>query len=93
LAYAGLLTWVGATTVVGMAGLWGILFGAIHGLVIGAGLGVLPAVHPRMGTENVLAPPGFFGRNIGLAMPVTLILLHVIYGVSAGLIYSTGVAG
>lgn len=87
--YALLLTSVGVAPDPGAAAIWGILFGVLHGVLIGAGAGLLPLVHPRMGgPEGVMDSPGFFGRNIGVAMPVALILLHVIYGVSAALIYT-----
>lgn len=90
--YALLFTSVGVATLIGPSALWGILFGALHGVVIGALLGVLPAVHPQMGGEGaVLESPGFFGYRIGIGMPVALILLHVIYGVAVGVIYSVGV--
>lgn len=91
IVYAILFTAVGAATLVGAAAAWGMLFGALHGLAVGASLGALPAVHPRMGDGAVLQAPGFFGRNIGVAMPTALLLLHIIYGVSAGVVYSIGV--
>lgn len=90
--YALFFTAVGAATAIGPAALWGMVFGALHGVTIGALLGVLPTLHPRMGGDGAaLEAPGFFGRRIGLGMPVALILLHIIYGVSAGVIYSVGV--
>ncbi|RDV38543.1 hypothetical protein DV096_06935 [Bradymonadaceae bacterium TMQ3] len=92
LTYALLLTAVGAVGVLGAAAAWGALFGAIHGVVVGAGLGILPAVHPRMGPGEVLSAPGFFGHNVGVGMPVFLIMLHIIYGIFAAVVYSVGVA-
>lgn len=90
--YAIFLTLVGAAPFVGAAAGWGAVFGVVHGAGVGAALGALPAVHPRMGHGGVLSEPGLFGRNIGLAMPVGLILLHIIYGVTAGVFYSAGIA-
>lgn len=90
-AYALLLTIVGAAEVLGAAAAWGALFGALHGVAVGAGLGVLPAIHPRMGAGEVLSEPGFFGSKVGVGMPVFLIILHVIYGVVAAVVYSVGV--
>lgn len=91
--YAIFLTAVGAAAVLGAAAAWGAVFGAMHGAAVGGALGALPAVHPRMGANKVLEAPGFFGRNIGVGMPVALILLHVIYGVTAAVIYNVGVVG
>lgn len=88
--YALLLTAIGAAPILGAAAAYGAMFGAVHGVVIGAGLGALPVVHPRMGSGQVLQAPGFFGRNIGVGMPVAVILLHIVYGVTAGVIYSVG---
>ncbi len=93
IVYAILLTAVGVVQMVGMAAAWGAVFGAAHGVVVGAGLGALPALHPRMGSGQVLQAPGFFGRYVGVGMPVALILLHIIYGVAAAVVYSVGVAG
>lgn len=92
IVYAILFTSVGVATSVGSAAIWGILFGALHGVAIGAILGALPVLHPRMGSAGAaLESSGFFGHRIGLGMPVALILLHMIYGVTAGVIYSVGV--
>ncbi|RAL22802.1 hypothetical protein DL240_07875 [Lujinxingia litoralis] len=88
--YAVLLTLVGAAAIPGVAAAWGALFGALHGVAVGAALGALPAVHPRMGPGEVLSAPGFFGRYIGVGMPVFLIILHVIYGVVVAVVYSAG---
>ncbi|TXD42945.1 hypothetical protein FRC96_01990 [Lujinxingia vulgaris] len=92
LTYALLLSAVGAVEVVGAAAAWGAFFGVLHGVVVGAGLGLLPAVHPRMGPGEVLSAPGFFGHNIGVGMPVFLVILHIIYGIVAAVVYSVGVA-
>lgn len=91
--YAILLTVTGAAFFVGAAAAYGALFGALHGVAVGLGLGALPAVHPRMGSGQVLTAPGFFGRNIGLGFPVAVILMHIVYGVAAGVFYAVGVAG
>lgn len=91
--YAILLTVTGAAQFVGAAAAYGAVFGALHGVGVGLALGAVPAVHPRMGAGRVLQPPGFFGTNMGLGMPVALILLHIVYGVAASVFYSVGVVG
>ena len=91
IVYAVLLTAVGVAAFVGAAASWGAIFGILHGFTVGAALGALPVVHPRMGSEGVLQAPGLFGRNIGVGMPVALVLLHIIYGATAGVVYSAGV--
>ena len=89
--YALLLTAIGAAPILGAAAAYGAMIGGVHGLFVGAGLGALPAVHPRMGSGQVLSAPGFFGRDIGVGFPVAVILLHIVYGVTAGVVYSVGV--
>lgn len=93
IVYAILLTLTGAVQVVGAAAAYGALFGALHGGAVGAALGAMPAVHPRMGTGQVVDAPGFFGRNMGLGMPVGLVLLHIVYGVAASVFYSVMTVG
>ncbi|MFU8804535.1 MAG: hypothetical protein ACNA8W_12045 [Bradymonadaceae bacterium] len=89
IVYAVLFHAIAAVPVISIAATAGALFGILHGLSIGAILGFMPAFHPRMGVGEAVAPPGFFGRNVGLAMPVGLIILHVIYGAIVGVVYGT----
>jgi uncharacterized membrane protein YagU involved in acid resistance len=56
---------------------------------------LLPAVHPRMASENKgptvtrqLEPPGFFALNYGVQTPVSIVLGHLIYGAILGAFYS-----
>jgi hypothetical protein len=87
--YAILFHAVAAVPHSGIAALTGALFGVLHGLTIGALLGFMPRFHPRMGSGQALAVPGFFGHNIGIGTPVVLVLLHVVYGAAVGAIYGT----
>jgi hypothetical protein len=68
--------------------LWGAVFGAIHGVIAGMAFGMMPAMHPRMGEGEVLAPPGPFGKNYGTMVPIGVLVLHVIFGVVVGVLYS-----
>jgi hypothetical protein len=72
---------------------WGANFGLVHGFVAGAALGMMPVMHSRIAasagaTEETLPAPGSFGLNVSPMAPVAIILLHVIYGVVAGAVYS-----
>jgi uncharacterized membrane protein YagU involved in acid resistance len=56
---------------------------------------LLPAVHPRMASENKgptvtrqLEPPGFFALNYAVQTPVSIVLGHLIYGAILGAFYS-----
>lgn len=68
--------------------LWGAAFGIAHGVVAGMAMAMMPAMHPRMGDGQVLAAPGPFARNYGTLMPVGVIMLHVVFGIVVGLVYS-----
>jgi hypothetical protein len=73
----------------------GALIGLVHALfVLGAGLPLLPALHPRMASEQQgptptrqLEPPGFFALNYGKRTPISIIIAHVAYGGILGAFY------
>ncbi|MBA2663213.1 MAG: hypothetical protein H0U74_13050 [Bradymonadaceae bacterium] len=87
--YALIFHLIGAGTAIGATAGAGIVIGIIHGLGLGAALGVIPAVHPRMGVGELIEPPGFFGRNYGMSMPLGIVVLHVIFGGVLGVVYGS----
>ncbi len=73
--------------------LLGALFGVIHGVFSMTTLvnGLLPAVHPLMGTTftaadstPLLEPPGFLMLNYGRSTPIVTLLAHLAYGAIIG---------
>ncbi|MDE3155614.1 MAG: hypothetical protein KGN76_10960 [Acidobacteriota bacterium] len=92
LAFA--LVYLAVFRVIGRSGwLIGSLFGLVHALFASTVLVniVLPAIHPRMGTDfsaadtaPLLEPPGFMMHNYGPATPAVTVILHVIYGAIIG---------
>jgi hypothetical protein len=73
----------------GGAGWWrGALIGIMHAcFVLVAAMPILPAVHPRMASEQAgpfglrqLEPPGFMAIHYGIRTPLSVLLAHVIYG-------------
>lgn len=67
---------------------WSALFGLVHGLIAGAAMGMMGAIHPRMGTEAGSVPvPGFMGLKMGAMAPMAILALHVIYGAVGGGLY------
>jgi hypothetical protein len=71
----------------------GAAFGLLHGMVSATALVsvLLPAVHPRMGSEltaanrsPLLEPPGFLLRNYGRGTAIATLLSHVAYGAIVG---------
>jgi len=92
------LIYVAAFEQTGLNRWWfGSSIGLVHSLfVLTAGMALLPALHPRMASEQhgpdptrLLEPPGFLARNYGSQTPVATILAHLIYGGLLGLFYST----
>lgn len=72
---------------------WSALFGAVHAIVAGAGMGMMPALHPRMASApgtgpDTLPAPGFFGMKMGTMAPMAIVAVHVAYGLVAGAIYA-----
>jgi hypothetical protein len=67
--------------------LWGAVLGAVHGVVAGGALGMMPAMHPRMGEGQALAAPGMFGTNYGTMVPAGVLMLHIVFGATIGLLY------
>ncbi len=85
--YAAVLSAIGALEWLGLMAIWGALLGLVHGTLVGVAFALVPAVHPRMGHGQVLETPGLFGRHLGVGMPVALLILHAIYGVTAAVTY------
>jgi hypothetical protein len=73
--------------------LLGALFGLVHAAFASTALVniLLPAVHPRMGTQNtsadanpLLEPPGFMMLNYGRSTPLVTVVVHIVYGTIVG---------
>src|SRR5712691_7950991 len=78
------------------SGWWrGAAIGIVHGLfVLVAGVPLLPALHPRMASEQhgptptrQLEPPGFMALNYGARTPLSVMLAHIVYGAILGAFY------
>ena len=73
----------------------GALIGLVHGaFVLLAGVSLIPALHPRMASEQQgptptrqLEPPGFMALNYGRRTPIVLLLAHLVYGAILGSFY------
>ena len=90
LIYAAAFESLGRTTWwLGAAG------GAAHGLfVLLVGLPMLPALHPRMASEQHgptptrhLQPPGFLALHYGHRTPIATLAAHLVYGAILGGFY------
>jgi uncharacterized membrane protein YagU involved in acid resistance len=73
----------------------GALIGLVHAaFVLLAGMSVLPAMHPRMASEQhgptptrQLEPPGFLALNYGRRTPLSVVAAHLVYGGILGAFY------
>lgn len=73
----------------------GAAIGLVHSLfVLVAASSLLPALHPRMASEEQgptptqqLEPPGFLALNYGRRTPLSVILSHLVYGSILGAFY------
>lgn len=65
---------------------WGILFGFVHWLVVGMGLGMIGTVHPLM-RAGQLQVPGAFAKNLPSMTVMGFLMVHLLYGLLVGAIY------
>jgi len=74
----------------------GAVIGVVHAsFVLTVGMVLLPAMHPRMASENQgptvvrqLEPPGFLALHYGTRTPLFVLVAHVVFGVILGAFYS-----
>jgi hypothetical protein len=73
----------------------GAAIGLVHAsFVLAAGMRVVPALHPRMASEQrgptptrQLEPPGFLALNYGQRTPASVLLAHLFFGAILGAFY------
>ena len=65
---------------------WGLLFGFVHWLVVGVGMGMIGAMHPLM-RRGELAAPVVFVRNYPTMTVMGFLMLHLVYGLLVGVFY------
>ena len=91
------LLYVAAFHAWGQTTWWGgAAIGFVHAaFVLTVGMRLLPAVHPRMASEQQgptvsrqLEPPGFLALNYGARTPLSVLGAHVIFGVILGAFYA-----
>ncbi|CAN5254243.1 hypothetical protein BH09MYX1_BH09MYX1_67800 [soil metagenome] len=91
------LLYVAAFTSLRAAHWWiGATIGAVHAtFVLTVGMRLLPAMHPRMASEQqgptvtrLLEPPGFLALNYGVQTPISVVAAHVVYGAILGAFYA-----
>ena len=66
---------------------WGVLFGVVHWIVSGMGLGMLPRMHPMIRTGEMDAP-GAFALSYPSMTAMGFFMLHIVFGVLVGAFYT-----
>ncbi len=65
---------------------WGLLFGLVHYLIVGMGMGMIGRMHPLM-QRGELADPGIFVKNYPPMTTMGFLMLHLVYGVLVAVLY------
>ena len=66
---------------------WGILFGLVHWLITGMGLGMVPVMHPLM-RRGEMDAPGAFALNYPSATTMGFLMLHIVFGIFVAAFYT-----
>ena len=65
---------------------WGLLFGFVHFVVSGMGMGMMPMMHPGVRSGLVQAP-GMFAMNDPRATVLGFFMLHLLFSLPVGVLY------
>ena len=87
LLHAAFFTWLGVEA----GWLWGLVFGAVHWVLVGMALGMVSAMHRGIKNDDMEAP-GFFAMKAGGPTAMGFLMLHLLYGLLFGVIYGAMVA-
>ena len=66
---------------------WGILFGVVHWMISGMGLGMLPMMHPLI-RAGEMDRPGAFALSYPSMTAMGFFMLHIVFGVLTGAFYT-----
>ncbi len=65
---------------------WGVLFGFVHYLIVGMGMGMIGTMHPLMRTGQMPAP-GIFVSNLPRMTVMGFLMVHLVYGLVVAALY------
>ncbi len=65
---------------------WGVLFGFVHYLIVGMGMGMMGTMHPLMRSGQMPAP-GIFASNLPKMTVMGFLMVHLVYGLVVGVLY------
>ncbi len=66
---------------------WGTLFGLVHWLVSGMGLGMVPVMHPLI-KRGEMQSPGAFALGYPSMTAMGFLMLHILFGILVGAFYT-----
>ena len=65
---------------------WGVLFGFVHYLMVGMGMGMIGIMHPLMRAGQMQAP-GLFVSNLPRMTVMGFLMIHLVYGLVVAALY------
>lgn len=65
---------------------WGLVFGAVHWVVAGMALGMMPMMHRGIKAGTMQAP-GAFAMSYPMGTAMGFLMLHLMFGVLVGVFY------
>ena len=65
---------------------WGVLFGFVHYLMVGMGMGMIGTMHPLMRAGQMTAP-GLFVSNLPKMTVMGFLVIHLVYGLVVAALY------
>ena len=65
---------------------WGVLFGAIHWVIVGMGLGMMRFMHPLI-RSGEMDDPGAFALKFPAMTAMGFFMLHIVFGVLVAVFY------
>ncbi|MCH8185075.1 MAG: hypothetical protein IH862_03100 [Chloroflexi bacterium] len=66
---------------------WGILFGVVHWMISGMGLGMMPMMHPLI-RRGEMDSPGAFALSYPPMTAMGFFMLHIVFGIVVGALYT-----
>ena len=66
---------------------WGILFGLVHWMISGMGLGMMPMMHPLI-KSGQMDSPGAFALNYPSMTAMGFFMLHIVFGILVAALYT-----
>ena len=65
---------------------WGVLFGVVHWIVVGMGMGMMRFMHPMI-RSGQMDDPGAFALKFPVMTSMGFFMLHIVFGVLVAVVY------